>query len=99
MERLAGKASKRRRGEEEGLNQIIDVNYEDIKPDEREWLTKAMTGDVDKPGPKNTIKGERRRKNQITYLAAAAKEKEHDLKKAWSESAHNRRQAANKYGF
>lgn len=98
LERLAGKAGKRRKGEAEP--QIIDVNFEDIKPDEREWLTKALTEDeADKPGPRNTIKGERKRKHQITYLAAMAKEREHELKKQWSESAHNRRAAASKYGF
>ena len=50
---LSGAASKRRKLEEEGFNQIIDVNFDDIKPDEREWLTKALTeDDADKPGPK-----------------------------------------------
>ena len=52
LQRLAG-ASKRRKLEEEGFNQIIDVNFDDIKPDEREWITKALTeDDADKPGPK-----------------------------------------------
>ncbi len=101
LEQLAGKAgSKRRRAEADGFDQIVDVNFDDIKPDEREWLTKAVTeDDADKPGPKNTIKGERKRKHQITYLAAMAKEREHELKKQWSDSASNRRTAANKYGF
>ena len=53
LQRLAGAASKRRKVEEEGFNQIIDVNFDDIKPDEREWLTKALTeDDADAPGPK-----------------------------------------------
>ena len=53
LQRLAGAASKRRKVEEEGFNQIIDVNFDDIKPDEREWLTKALTeDDADRPGPK-----------------------------------------------
>ena len=100
IERLAGRSTKRRKGEQEGLDQIVDVNYEDIKPDEREWLTKALTEeDSDKPGPRNTIKGEKRRKNQITYLAAHAKEREHELKKEWATSAHNKRTSGAKYGF
>ena len=53
LQRLAGADSKRRKVEEEGFNQIIDVNFDDIKPDEREWLTKALTeDDADAPGPK-----------------------------------------------
>ena len=99
IERLAGRVNKRRKGEE-GLNNVIDVNFEDIKPDEREWLTKALTeDDADAPGPKNMIKGNERRKHQITYLAAYAKENENQLKKQWSTAAQNRRAAANKYGF
>ena len=99
LERLAGRGNKRRKGEA-GLDQIIDVNYEDIKPDEREWMTKALTeNDADKPGPKNTIKGNSKRKHQITYLAAMAKEREHELKKEWATSAQNRRASAQKYGF
>ena len=63
-------------------------------------MLKALTeDDADKPGPKNTIKGERKRKHQITYLAAMAKERENELKKQWASSASNRRAAANKYGF
>ena len=63
-------------------------------------MTKALTeDDADKPGPKNTIVGNSRRKHQITYLAAMAKEKEQELKKAWAASASNRRAAASKYGF
>ena len=99
LERLAGRANKRRKGEE-GLNNVIDVNFEDIKPDEREWLTKALTeDDADAPGPKNNVKGNERRKHQITYLAAYAKENENQLKKTWATAAQNRRAAANKYGF
>ena len=99
LERLAGRVNKRRKGED-GLSNVIDVNFEDIKPDEREWLTKALTeDDADAPGPKNMIKGNERRKHQITYLAAYAKENENQLKKAWSTAAQNRRAAANKYGF
>lgn len=100
LQRLAGAASKRRKVEEEGFNQIIDLNFDDIKPDEREWLTKALTeDDADAPGPKNTIKGERKTKHQITWLAAEAKQNENKLKKQWAENASNKRATGNKYGF
>lgn len=98
LERLAGRINKRRRGEQ--CDNVIDVNYEDIKPDEREWLTKALTeDDADKPGPKNTIGGNMKRKHQITYLAAMAKEREQDLKKQWAANAQTRKTASSKYGF
>ena len=47
----------------------------------------------------NTIKGERKTKHQITWLAAEAKQNENKLKKQWAESASNKRAAGNKYGF
>jgi proline-rich protein PRCC len=99
LERLAGRLNKRRK-QDEGLGNIIDVNFEDIKPDEREWVTKALTeDDDDKPGPRNTIGGNQKRKHQITYLAAMAKENEQNLKKQWAAGAANRRAASSKYGF
>ena len=54
---------------------------------------------ADRPGPKNTVVGNQKRKHQITYLAAAAKENEHKLKATWATSAANRRASAQKYGF
>ncbi len=37
--------------------------------DTREWLTKALTeDDTDKPGPRNTIKGEKKRKHQVCII-------------------------------
>ena len=99
LERLAGRGNKRRRaGDIEG--QIIDVSYDEIKPDERVWVTNALSEDLaDQPGPKNTIGGKQKRTHQITYLAAAAKENEHKLKATWATSAANRRASAQKYGF
>ncbi len=72
----------------------------DLAADTREWLTKALTEeDTDRPGPRNTIKGQTRKKHQITYLAAVAKENEHKLKQQWATSAANKRAAGAKYGF
>ena len=99
LERLAGRGNKRRKvGDIEG--QIIDVSYDEIKPDESVWYNNAMSEDMaDKPGPKNTVGGKQKRTHQITYLAAAAKENEHKLKATWATSAANRRASAQKYGF
>ncbi len=72
----------------------------DIAADTREWLTKALTEDDDnKPGPRNTIKGQTKRKHQITYLAAVAKENEHKLKQQWAQNAATKKAAGTKYGF
>jgi len=98
IERLQGKKVKRGQMQEE-LSNVIEVNQSDLTADPREWMKKAMQEDVDAPGPRNNIKGQTKRKHQITYLAAMAKEKEQELKKAWSDNAQARRAAGNKYGF
>jgi len=98
IERLQGRLKKRGQMQEELAN-IVEVNQSDLTADPREWMTKAMTEDVEAPGPRNTIGGQTKRKHQITYLAAMAKEKEQELKKQWSDNAAARRAAGNKYGF
>ena len=95
MQRLVGKNTIKQKKEEVNF---IEVNQDDLKPDTREWLTKALTEEPER-GPKNEIKGERKRKHQITYLAAMAKEREHELRQAWAANSQARRAAANKYGF
>ncbi len=62
INRMAGAHALRRKEE----MQVVDVSGADLAADTREWLTKALTeDDADKPGPKNTIKGESRRKHQV----------------------------------
>ena len=96
INRLAGKHAMRNR---ETMD-VVDVDAANLQADTREWLTKALTeDDTDKPGPRNTIKGQSRSKHQITYLAAHAKENEHKLKAQWATSAANKRAAGAKYGF
>ena len=98
LERLAGKHALRNKVED--FHDIVDVNQDNLKADEREWVTKALTEDAaDKPGPRCTVKGQTKRKHQITYLAAIAKENEHKLKQQWAQAAQNKRNAGAKYGF
>ena len=35
----------------------------------REWMKQTLKEDAEAPGPRNTIKGQTKRKHQITYLA------------------------------
>ena len=96
MSRLAG-AHALKTGES---MDVVDVDGKELVADTREWLTKALTEDeTDKPGPRNTIKGEQKRKHQITYLAAQAKENEHKLKAQWATNWSNKKAAGAKYGF
>ena len=98
LERLAGKHALRNKVED--FHDIVEVNQDNLKADEREWVTKALTEDAaDKPGPRCTVKGQTKRKHQITYLAAVAKENEHKLKQQWAQAAQNKRNAGAKYGF
>ena len=98
LERLAGKHALRNKVED--FHDIVEVNQDNLKADEREWVTKALTEDAaDKPGPRCTIKGQTKRKHQITYLAAVAKENEHKLKQQWAQASQNRKAAGAKYGF
>jgi hypothetical protein len=101
LERLAGKHALRNKIEEDFSKvEVVDVNEDQLTADPREWLTKALTEDAaDKPGPKCTVKGQTKRKHQITYLAAIAKENEHKLKQQWANAAANKRAAGAKYGF
>ena len=100
LQRLVGKSGMRKKRPGEEIS-FIEVNNDDIKPDPREWMTKALTEDSEKgePGPKCNIKGEKKRKHQITYLAALAKERENVLKQQWSQNAQTRRATQSKYGF
>lgn len=98
FKRLQG---KRNRGREE-------INFLEIKGDDQlsgnqQWLTKALTEEKNmksfskKKGEQPT--GQQRRKHQITYLIHQAKERELELKNAWSENKMSRRQTQAKYGF
>ena len=105
LERLAGRIRKGRGGQnkvagkESIADNIIDVNQGDLTADPREWLTKTLTQDDDAPGPRCNIGGTTKRKHQITYLAAMAKQNENELKKQWAENSQSRRAHQSKYGF
>ena len=71
INRMAGAHALRRKEE----MQVVDVSGADLAADTREWLTKALTeDDADKPGPKNTIKGESRRKHQVRRRRMAVRQ-------------------------
>ena len=101
IEYLCGKRGVKRKNKEfEGVD-IIEINGEDIKPDEREWMVKALTEEpVTRPisagaGPS----GQSKKKHQITYLAHQAKAMEVELKNQWAQNKMTRQQTQSKYGF
>lgn len=101
MQYLCGKRGVKRKNVELESANIIEINGEDIKPDEREWLVKALTEEpIHRPvslgsGPG----GQSKRKHQITYLAHQAKAMELELQNQWSQSRQSRKQTQSKYGF
>jgi len=79
---------------------ITLIKGSELQADTREWLTKALTEEDDsKPGPRNTVVGDARKKHQITFLAAEAKANEHKLKAQWATNWANKKAAGSKYGF
>jgi Mitotic checkpoint regulator, MAD2B-interacting len=98
LQRLVGRTGMRKQREE--LN-FVDIHNDDIKPTPREWMVTALTDESERgdPGPRCTIKGEKKKKHQITYLAALAKERENVLKQQWANNAQTRRATQSKYGF
>ncbi|CAD6224820.1 GSCOCG00005569001-RA-CDS [Cotesia congregata] len=101
IEYLCGKRGVKRKHQIVNETEIIDINGEDIKPDERDWLIKALTEEpVQRPvslgsGPS----GQSKKKHQITYLAHQAKAMELELKNQWAANKLARNQAKSKYGF
>jgi len=105
LERLAGRVRKGRGGQNKVTGKdmipdnIIEVNQGDLTADPNEWMTKALTQDDNAPGPRCNIGGQTKRKHQLTYLAAMAKQNENELKKQWAENSQSRRAHQSKYGF
>ncbi|KAL0134545.1 hypothetical protein PUN28_001376 [Cardiocondyla obscurior] len=101
IEYLCGKRGIKRK-EIDGAD-IIEINGEDIKPDEREWLVKALTEEsVHRPVSMQSsggVNSQSKKKHQITYLAHQAKAMELELKNQWSQNRMARKQAKSKYGF
>ncbi|KAI4494528.1 hypothetical protein M0802_008849 [Mischocyttarus mexicanus] len=102
IEYLCGKRGiKRKNKEMEGAN-IIEISGDDIKPDEREWLVKALTEDpVQRPVSMQSsgVNFQSKKKHQITYLAHQAKAMEVELKNQWAVNRMTRKQTQSKYGF
>lgn len=102
IEYLCGKRGVKRKEKEIDEESIIEINGEDIKPDEREWLVKALTEEpVHRPVSMQNcgINSQSKKKHQITYLAHQAKAMELELKNQWSQNRMARKQAKSKYGF
>lgn len=100
IEYLCGKRGTKRKDITE--TEIIEINGEDIKPDKREWLVKALTEEpVQRPVSMQScgINSQSKKKHQITYLAHQAKAMELELKNQWSQNRMARKQAKSKYGF
>ncbi|XP_012264161.2 proline-rich protein PRCC [Athalia rosae] len=102
IEYLCGKRGVKRKNKDFDEANIIEINGEDIKPDEREWLVKALTEEpAERPvsmegaGPSS----QSRKKHQITYLAHQAKAMEVELKNQWAQNRVTRKQTQSKYGF
>ncbi|XP_012542487.1 proline-rich protein PRCC [Monomorium pharaonis] len=100
IEYLCGKRGVKRKELEEA--DIIEISGEDIKPDEREWLVKALTEEtVHRPVSMQSggMSSQSKKKHQITYLAHQAKAMELELKNQWAQNKMARKQAKSKYGF
>ncbi|KOC68401.1 Proline-rich protein PRCC [Habropoda laboriosa] len=102
IEYLCGRRGVKRKPKEiEDVN-IIEINGEDIKPDEREWLVKALTEEsVQRPVSMQGggVSSQSKKKHQITYLAHQAKAMEMELKNQWAQNRLTRKQTQSKYGF
>ncbi|XP_011136491.2 proline-rich protein PRCC [Harpegnathos saltator] len=102
IEYLCGRRGVKRKDREIDEANIIEINGEDIKPDEREWLVKALTEEsVQRPVSMQNcgINSQSKKKHQITYLAHQAKAMELELKNQWSQNRMARKQTKSKYGF
>ncbi|XP_015430159.1 PREDICTED: proline-rich protein PRCC [Dufourea novaeangliae] len=101
IEYLCGRRGVKRKTKEIDETNIIEINGEDIKPDEREWLVKALTEEpVQRPvSMMGGVNSQSKKKHQITYLAQQAKAMEMELKNQWAQNRMTRKQTQSKYGF
>lgn len=102
IEYLCGRRGIKRKNKEVDEANIIEISGDDIKPDEREWLVKALTEEpVQRPISLQSsgINSQSKKKHQITYLAHQAKAMELELKNQWALNRMTRKQTQSKYGF
>ncbi|KAL2716730.1 hypothetical protein V1478_014406 [Vespula squamosa] len=102
IEYLCGRRGIKRKNKEMEEANIIEISGDDIKPDEREWLVKALTEEpVQRPVSMQSsgINFQSKKKHQITYLAHQAKAMELELKNQWALNRMTRKQTQSKYGF
>lgn len=102
LQYLCGRRGAKRKNRELDPANIIEINGEDIKPDERDWLVKALTEEqVTRPISMNVggFNSQSKKKHQITYLAHQAKAMETELKNQWAANRATKQQTQSKYGF
>lgn len=101
IEYLCGKRGTKRKNELIKGTNIIDISGDDIKPDEREWLVKALTEEPTQRPPSSSAgpSSASKKKHQITYLAHQAKAMEIELQNQWASNRMARKQTKSKYGF
>lgn len=102
IEYLCGRRGIKRKNKDMDEANIIEISGDDIKPDEREWLVKALTEEpVQRPISLQSsgINSQSKKKHQITYLAHQAKAMELELKNQWALNRMTRKQTQSKYGF
>lgn len=102
IEYLCGRRGIKRKNKDIDEANIIEISGDDIKPDEREWLVKALTEEpVQRPISLQSsgINSQSKKKHQITYLAHQAKAMELELKNQWALNRMTRKQTQSKYGF
>ncbi|CAH1797270.1 unnamed protein product [Owenia fusiformis] len=91
---------KKQRGE--AIN-IIDINADDHIGEAHIELTKGVSEEqgqsFGKKKQDDGLSGQTKRKHQITWLAAQAKERELELKNSWAANRQTKRQTQSKYGF
>jgi len=97
---LCGGGAKRKKKEFSEM-EVIDVSGDTLVGDTSLALTKGITDEYrpSRLNSKKLVSSTSVRKHQITYLAAQAKELEHELKQQWGANRLTKKQTQSKYGF
>ncbi|KAK9510024.1 hypothetical protein O3M35_004898 [Rhynocoris fuscipes] len=94
LEKLCGRRGKRLAGEIE----MVNVSGAELVGDSKLWLAKDLTTQK-VHAKKAKFDPLQRRKHQITFLAAHAREQELELSNQWANNRMTRKQTQAKYGF
>uniref|UniRef100_A0A0V0G7G5 Putative mitotic checkpoint protein prcc n=1 Tax=Triatoma dimidiata TaxID=72491 RepID=A0A0V0G7G5_TRIDM len=94
LEKLCGRRGKRLAGEIE----MVNVSGAELVGDSKLWLAKELTTQQ-VHFKRSKFDPLQRRKHQITFLAAQAREQELELSNQWANNRMTRKQTQAKYGF